>query len=86
MLITDLEFPCNGFPPTRASLTVDASSSYLPVHFKELDISVYDINTNKQIGSGSWRGQTVPRSNYHFVTLPVEFSYAGVNASDATCE
>lgn len=67
-------------------MIVDASSSFLPVHFNDLAITVYDTNTNKIIGTGDWKNHVVPKSDYHFVTLPIDFSYTAINASDTTCE
>ena len=70
------------FPPSQA----DSTSSYLPVYFTNLDITVKDLTTSKQIAHGNWRNQKLKRGTAEFVSLPVQFSYTGVNTSDTTCE
>lgn len=63
----------------------DSTSSYLPVYFTNLEISVLDHTTNKEIATGNWRNHKLPRGDAEFVSLPVEFSYQAVNSSDTTC-
>ena len=64
----------------------DSTSSYLPVYFNNLDITVKDLTTSKEIAHGNWRDQKLSRGNAEFVSLPVQFSYSGVNTSDTTCK
>jgi hypothetical protein len=65
--------------------TADSTASYLPVYFTNLEISVLDHTTNKEIATGNWRNHKLARGDAEFVSLPVEFAYQGVNASDTTC-
>lgn len=67
------------------SFAADSTSSYLPVYFTNLEITVLDHTTNKEIGTGNWRNQKLPRGDAEFVSLPVNFAYQGVNSSDTTC-
>jgi hypothetical protein len=69
-----------------SALPADSTSSYLPVYFTNLDITVKDLTTNKEIATGNWRNQKLKRGDAEFVSLPVQFSYTGVNTSDTTCE
>ena len=66
--------------------TADGSSSWLPVHMNDLEITVRDLNTNKQIGEGHWKDQTISRKDVNSLALPVNFSYSAFNATDSTCE
>ena len=71
---------------TRRDTPADASNSWLPVHFNDLEITVLDMNTNKKIGTGHWKDKTIGRKDPAYLTLPVDFSYSAVNATDSTCE
>jgi hypothetical protein len=66
--------------------TADAGSSYLPVHITSLYTTVYDLNTNKVVGTGELTNYILPHKSNQPVTLPVTFAYSAVNASDTTCE
>ncbi|KAH8090725.1 hypothetical protein HD553DRAFT_265989 [Filobasidium floriforme] len=65
-------------------MIADASTSWLPVHFNHLEITVLDMNTNKKIGTGDWKDKTIGRKGLHYLSLPVDFSYSAVNATDST--
>ncbi|WVN90224.1 uncharacterized protein L203_105460 [Cryptococcus depauperatus CBS 7841] len=62
----------------------DASSSYLPVHFKHLEATLYDETTNKKIATGDWGNHMMAHKAQQPVILPVNFVYSTVNASDPT--
>ena len=66
--------------------TADGSSSWLPVHMNDLEITVRDLNTNKQIGEGHWKDKTISRKDVNSLALPVNFSYTAFNATDSTCK
>jgi hypothetical protein len=72
--------------PLHCFYPADASNSWLPVHFNHLEITVLDMNTNKKIGTGDWKDKTIGRKGLHYLSLPVDFSYSAVNATDSTCE
>ena len=62
-----------------------ATSSYLPVHFTDLQAILYDLETNKVVATGNYRNHVVSRKENVPVVVPVEFSYSALNASDSTC-
>jgi hypothetical protein len=64
----------------------DTSSAYLPTHFTNIQATVYDLNTNKQVATGNYGNHVVPKGQNEPVTLPVTFSYSALNTSDTTCE
>ncbi|WVQ81916.1 hypothetical protein IAT38_004043 [Cryptococcus sp. DSM 104549] len=66
------------------NLYSDASSSYLPVHFKHLQATLYDQTTNKKIATGDWGDHSIPHKSQQPVILPVTFEYSAVNTSDTT--
>ena len=77
--------PTNFSFPAFASLQFDTSSSFLPVHFTHLTASVYDLNSNLQVGSGSYASRSLPAQTFPEILLPVNFTYVTSNASDQTC-
>ena len=64
----------------------DATSSYLPVHFSNIQATVYDLTTEKVVATGDYGNHIVSRKHNAPVVLPVEFSYSALNSSDPTCE
>ncbi|GFZ49453.1 hypothetical protein JCM24511_07573 [Saitozyma sp. JCM 24511] len=65
-------------------LLADTSSAYLPTHFTNIQATVYDLNTNKQVATGNYGNHVVPKGQNEPVTLPVTFSYTALNTSDTT--
>lgn len=68
------------------TFAADTSSAYLPTHFTNIQATVYDLNTNKQVATGNYGNHVVPKGQNEPVTLPVTFSYTALNTSDTTCE
>jgi hypothetical protein len=67
-------------------IPADSSSNYLPIHFKHLQATVYDLDTLKTIATGDWGSHTLPKGEQEPVILPVQFSYSALNQSDTACE
>lgn len=65
-------------------LAADASSSYVPVQFSNLQAKLYDLDTNKIIATGDLGKQKVNHAVNQPVILPVTFSYSALNTSDPT--
>lgn len=78
--------PTNFSFPAAASLQLNTQSSYLPVKFTHLHASVYDLDTNRLVGTGNTAEFTVPAKSFPKILLPLNFTYIAVNASDQTCE
>jgi hypothetical protein len=76
--------PTNFSFPAFASLQFDTSSSFLPVKFTQLSASVFDLDSNLKVGSGSYAHITLPAQSFPSFSLPVNFTYFTSNASDQT--
>jgi hypothetical protein len=70
--------------PAFASLQVDTTSNYLPVRFSHLRAQVFDLNTNRQVGSGDYSRLTLPAHRFPEILLPLNFTYVADNSSDTT--
>lgn len=64
----------------------DTSSSYLPVHFTNIEASLLDSTTSKIIARGNYGNHKVEKSKTAPVIFPVIFSYSALNTSDSSCE
>lgn len=62
----------------------DTSSSYLPLQFSDISISLYHLSTNKLIGEGSFGHHTIPKGKDVPVQLPINVTYSAINSSDTT--
>jgi hypothetical protein len=78
--------PTNFSFPAFASLRFDTGNNYLPVRFTHIDASVFDLDTNKQVGSGSIARSSLPAQTFPAIFLPVNFTYFTSNTSDVTCQ
>ncbi|ORY35457.1 hypothetical protein BCR39DRAFT_461648, partial [Naematelia encephala] len=66
------------------NLLADSTSSYLPVHFSNIQATLFDLDTQKIIATGNSGNHKMARGTSEPVVLPVEFSYSAVNTSDTT--
>ncbi|EIW67321.1 hypothetical protein TREMEDRAFT_33878 [Tremella mesenterica DSM 1558] len=66
------------------NLFADGTNSYVPVHLSNLEATLYDLTTDKQIATGSLHGHVVHHKADQPVVLPVEFNYSALNTSDTT--
>lgn len=62
----------------------DASRSYVPVQFSNLQAKLYDIETNKVIATGDLGKHKVDNAVNQPIILPVTFSYSAINVTDPT--
>lgn len=65
-------------------LLVDATSSWLPVRFSNVQATVYDVQSNKIIAQGNKKSFTVQNKKDQPVVFPIQFSYVAFNTSDTT--
>ncbi|PPQ65901.1 hypothetical protein CVT26_000921 [Gymnopilus dilepis] len=70
--------------PAFANLQVNTDNNYLPIHFSHLRAEVFDLNTNRQVGSGSYSKLTLPAHAFPQILLPLNFTYVADNSSDTT--
>ncbi|KAG6853289.1 hypothetical protein C0991_005461 [Blastosporella zonata] len=76
--------PANFSFPAFASLQVNTDSNYLPVHFKYIKATVYDLDTGMLVGVGDYGEHTLPAKSFPEILLPLNFTYVAVNSSDQT--
>jgi hypothetical protein len=72
--------------PAFASLQVDTSSNFLPLKFNRLQASVYDLDTNRLVGTGNYAKISLPAKSFPDILLPLNFTYVATNSSDQTCQ
>ncbi|OCH87333.1 hypothetical protein OBBRIDRAFT_796310 [Obba rivulosa] len=77
-------FPANFSFPATAALQADTTSSYLPVDIKNIQASVFDLQTSRQVAIGNSGHLNLPAKGFPLVNIPLNFSYVGSNDSDQT--
>lgn len=77
--------PANFSFPAYASLQLDTTKNYLPLKFKYLRATIYDLNTLRQIATGDLGRKTFPAKTFPEIMLPLNFTYLASNSSDQTC-
>ncbi|CAA7261528.1 unnamed protein product [Cyclocybe aegerita] len=76
--------PANFSFPAFASLQADTNANYIPVRFKHMKASVYDLDTNRLVGIGDIGAFTLPAKEFPKLQLPLNFTYIISNDSDTT--
>lgn len=77
--------PANFSLPAFASLQVNTDNNYVPIHFKSLKASVYDLQTSRLVGVGDWGSHSLPAKSFPDILVPLNFTYVASNSSDQTC-
>jgi len=54
--------------------------------FNRLHASVYDLDTNRLIGTGNYAKISLPAKSFPDILLPLNFTYVATNSSDQTCQ
>ncbi|KAF8964332.1 hypothetical protein BDZ97DRAFT_1815922 [Flammula alnicola] len=70
--------------PAFASLQADTTSNFLPLKFNSLHATVFDLDTNRQVGTGDFAKFTLPAKVFPDIMLPLNFTYFATNSSDQT--
>lgn len=78
--------PTNFSFPAFASLRFDTSNSFLPVRFTHISASVFDLDTNQQVATGTSGQSSLPAQSFPAIFLPLNFTYFTSNSSDQTCQ
>lgn len=65
-------------------LQADTGSNFLPLTFKNIHGTVYDLDTDAQVATGDTGHLTVPAKEFPIINLNLNFTYAAVNTSDTT--
>ncbi|KAH0586451.1 hypothetical protein H2248_007683 [Termitomyces sp. 'cryptogamus'] len=76
--------PANFSFPAFASLQVNTDNNYVPIHFKSLKASVYDLQTSRLVGVGDWGSHSLPAKSFPEILVPLNFTYVASNSSDQT--
>ena len=80
-----LRAPANFSFPGAADLQIDTNSNYLPLAFNSIHAEVFDLETDRQVGTGDLGHMTFPAKTFSQLSLPLNFSYVATNDSDQTC-
>lgn len=78
--------PANFSFPAFADLQLDTGANFLPLTFKHLYASVYDVDTGRLVGTGDLGHKTLPAKSFPDILIPLNFTYTATNDSDQTCE
>lgn len=78
--------PANFTFAAYASLQADTTANFLPLNFKHLRAQIYDLDTNKLVGTGDWGHHTLPAKQFPKFLVPMNFTYVATNSSDQTCQ
>lgn len=76
--------PANFTFAAYASLQADTTANFLPLNFKHLRAQIYDLDTNKLVGTGDWGQHTLPAKQFPKFMVPLNFTYVATNSSDQT--
>ncbi|KAL9711262.1 hypothetical protein Ac2012v2_005802 [Leucoagaricus gongylophorus] len=77
--------PANFSFPAFASLELDTGSNFVPITFKHIRASIFDLNTGRQVGKGDLlHDQRVLPKQFPDLLLPLNFTYIATNDTDQT--
>ncbi|TFK48777.1 hypothetical protein OE88DRAFT_1634014 [Heliocybe sulcata] len=76
--------PANFSFAALVDLQANTGSNYLPLTFNKLSGSIYDLDTERLVGTGSLGKTTVPAKSFPEMKLPMNFTYVATNDSDVT--
>lgn len=78
--------PANFSFPAFAALQVNTGSNFLPLNFQHLRASVFDLQTNRLVGTGDLNHLKLPANAFPDILLPLNFTYFTTNDTDQTCK
>ncbi|KAI0763549.1 hypothetical protein BD413DRAFT_483966 [Trametes elegans] len=76
--------PANFSFPAEMKLQADTGSNFLPLTFNNIEGTVFDLQTSRQVATGETGKLTVPAKDFPIITLPLNFTYVATNDSDTT--
>ncbi|TIA87772.1 hypothetical protein E3P99_02970 [Wallemia hederae] len=81
-----LTFPSANFSyDGSVAISLDTTSSWIPIKVKHMEATVYDAETSNQVGSGGFTtSKSYSRDNDIHVNVPVHFAYEATDSSDPT--
>jgi len=81
---TFLRVPANFSFNSAVQLQVDTSSNVIPLRMTSMSANVFDLDTNRLVGTGHMGSHTFPANKFVDILLPLNFSYVGPNDTDQT--
>jgi hypothetical protein len=78
--------PANFSFPAYAALQLDTTASFLPLRFTSLKAEAFDLDTNRQVGTGDLGKRVIPARGFPRILLPMNMTFTAANDSDTTCE
>ena len=78
-------FPANFSFPAYAEIQVNTQDNFLPLTFLHLRAQVFDLDSNRLVGSGDLGKRTIPAKSFPQIQLPLNFTYIASNDTDQTC-
>lgn len=79
--------PANFSFPAFAALQLNTGNNFIPITFKHMRASVFDLDTGRQVAKGDLLGKTsVPPKDFPQIALPLNFTYFATNDTDQTCK
>ncbi len=77
--------PANFSFPAFASLQLNTDPNFVPITFKHMRASVFDLDTGRKVATGDLDHKTVPPKAFPQILLPLNFTYFATNDTDQTC-
>jgi hypothetical protein len=78
--------PANFSFPAFSVLQVDTTSNYVPITFNSINAQVFDLDSNRRIGTGYMGRKRLPAKSFPVIQVALNFSYVADNDTDATCK
>ena len=78
--------PANFSFPAFSSLQVDTTGNYVPITFNSVHAQVFDLDSNRKIGTGYMGRKRLPAKSFPVIQVPLNFSYVADNDTDPTCK
>jgi hypothetical protein len=78
--------PANFSFPAFSALQVDTTGNYVPITFNSVSAQVFDLDSDRQIGTGYMGHKRLPPKAFPVIQVPLNFSYVADNDTDPTCK
>lgn len=77
--------PANFSFPAFAALQLDTTSNFIPLRFTSLKADVFDLDSDRKVGTGDLGRRVIPARGFPRILLPLNITYMAANDSDITC-
>ncbi|TIB80064.1 hypothetical protein E3Q22_02132 [Wallemia mellicola] len=81
-----LTYPTTNFSyDGSVAISLDTTTSWIPIKIKNIDATVYDGETNNEVGTGGFKStQSYSKSDNIHVNMPIHFAYQASDQNDQT--